>query len=172
MHVTDVWWDLLTRDGVSVATSYYSDDPDEHNAMTGRPSHARTRANIVKAFALGIDLRAGIVTAGAGQRVQQARRELEALGVTRIRVDHVRPYGRAAAGTSPDAAGLCGNCGVGLGGDRPGRERDAVCVLRMAARRKRPRAADGRYSRQPRPAGDRAADPRYPPPDHRLRSRR
>lgn len=44
-HVKDSWWDLFARPEVSLATSYYSDLPDEHDAITGRRgSHARTRA--------------------------------------------------------------------------------------------------------------------------------
>jgi MoaA/NifB/PqqE/SkfB family radical SAM enzyme len=49
VHVTDSWWALLLREGASLATSYCSDQADEHNAVTGRPSHARTLANIKKA---------------------------------------------------------------------------------------------------------------------------
>lgn len=114
VHVTPEWWDVLTRYGVSVATSYYSTDPATHNAMTGRPSHRATRANIEKAAALGIPVRVGVV-AGEQNRdhVDAARRELEALGVTRIDVDHVRPFGRAASGQEPDPSRLCGQCGNG-----------------------------------------------------------
>ncbi|MER8160422.1 radical SAM protein [Streptomyces sp. NPDC094472] len=63
VHVSDKWWELLGRKGVSVATSYYSDRAVEHNAMTGRPSHTRTLANIKKALRLGISVRVGIVAA-------------------------------------------------------------------------------------------------------------
>lgn len=113
VHVTDQWWDLFVRDMVSVATSYYSDDPAQHNAMTGRPSHRVTRANIVKALDLGVRLRVGIVADSDAQRVAEARRELGDLGVTGIRVDRVRPFGRGASGRAPDPAGLCGACGNG-----------------------------------------------------------
>ncbi len=37
VHVSPRWWDLFQRAGVSVATSYYSADPAEHNAVTRRP---------------------------------------------------------------------------------------------------------------------------------------
>jgi MoaA/NifB/PqqE/SkfB family radical SAM enzyme len=112
VHVPGVWWELFQHDGVRVATSYYSAQAAEHNAVTGRPSHARTRANLAKAVGLGIPLRVGII-AGDEQRADEARRELEALGVTDIRVDHVRPFGRGAAGRAPDVSGLCGRCGTG-----------------------------------------------------------
>lgn len=111
VHVSDTWWELFQRPGASVATSYYSADPDQHNAMTGRAaSHRHTRRNIVKAVELGVPLRAGVVTAD-GQGVEEARRDLKDLGVTRIGVDRVRPFGRGADGQAPATAGLCGACG-------------------------------------------------------------
>lgn len=102
------WWELLRREGMSVATSYYSDQAAQHNKVTGRASHARTRANIAKALRLGVPLRVGIVDCGDGLRVDEARRELEQMGVTRVHVDHQRPYGRAAQGQNPRLSGLCG----------------------------------------------------------------
>ncbi|WP_243719698.1 radical SAM/SPASM domain-containing protein [Actinomadura sp. KC06] len=113
VHVTARWWDLFQRDGISVATSYYSDDPAEHNTITGRPSHRLTRANIVRAVQLGVPLRAGIIETRSGQRVAQARRDLEAIGVTRIRVDRVRRIDRAAEGQPTRTSELCGRCGDG-----------------------------------------------------------
>lgn len=113
VHVSDAWWTLLQRQGISLATSYYSHDPDRHNAMTGRPaSHRHTRRNLIKAVELGVALRVGIITADSAD-VEETRRELEDLGVTRIGVDHIRPFGRGAAGQAPDMAGLCGACGDG-----------------------------------------------------------
>lgn len=35
--VHDSWWSLFSRDGVTLATSYYSDDPEEHDRITGKP---------------------------------------------------------------------------------------------------------------------------------------
>ncbi|GLZ08735.1 hypothetical protein Acsp03_62010 [Actinomadura sp. NBRC 104412] len=107
------WWERLDRPGVSVATSYYSGDASEHNTVTGRPTHARTRANIQTAVDRGIPIRVGIIDTGDPGRVEAARRDLETIGVDRIRVDRVRPYGRAATGPGLDPAGLCGQCGSG-----------------------------------------------------------
>ncbi|MEU1803883.1 radical SAM protein [Streptomyces sp. NPDC019937] len=56
VRVTEAWWALLQRDGMSLAASYYSDAPEEHNKVTGRPSHARTLANIPKADKYGAAL--------------------------------------------------------------------------------------------------------------------
>jgi MoaA/NifB/PqqE/SkfB family radical SAM enzyme len=116
-HVKDSWWDLLACPRVSLATSYYSDDPGEHDAITGRPgSHARTLASIKEALARGIPLRASIIGLHDGQRTGQARAELAALGVTRIRTDRVRGLGRAAAtaAAGQDVSQLCGHCGRGI----------------------------------------------------------
>src|SRR5438874_12611344 len=59
VHVTAELWETFSRLGVSLATSYYSDDPVNHARITGRPSHARTRANIIEAVRRDIPLRAG-----------------------------------------------------------------------------------------------------------------
>jgi MoaA/NifB/PqqE/SkfB family radical SAM enzyme len=128
-HVKDTWWELFACPRVSLATSYYSDDPGEHDAITGRPgSHARTLANIGQAVSRGIPVRAGIIELADGQRTGQARAELEALGVTRIRTDRVRQLGRAAD-AAPDVSQLCGNCGRGVAAVLPSGD---VCPCVMA----------------------------------------
>ncbi|MDT3397340.1 radical SAM protein [Streptomyces sp. B1866] len=114
VHVPTAVWPVLERDGVSVATSYYSDDPAEHAALTGRPSHARTKANIAEALARGIPLRAGVIDIRQGQRAPQARQELAALGVQEVRVDRLRQVGRGVRTSQPDASQLCGRCASGV----------------------------------------------------------
>jgi len=113
--VPDAVWHHLSHPLVSLATSYYSDFAAEHDTVTHvTGSHARTRANIIKALELGISVRAGIVEILDGQRTGQARAELEALGVTNIKTDRMRAVGRAATGPGdPDVAELCGRCGLG-----------------------------------------------------------
>ncbi|KPI12580.1 Radical SAM domain protein [Actinobacteria bacterium OK074] len=110
--VRDQWWELFTRAGVTLGTSYYSDSPEEHDEITGRPgSYARTRDNIREAVGRGVTLRAGIVDILPGQRVTEARAELTGMGVTRIGTDRVRAVGRASLpGQSPSLGELCGRC--------------------------------------------------------------
>ncbi|WP_433233990.1 radical SAM protein [Actinomadura nitritigenes] len=113
VHIGDDWWELFAHDRVSVATSYYAADAAAHNAVTGRPSHQRTRSNIIRAISAGVRLRVGIVTTGDDTQAERAAADLRELGVTDIRVDRVRPLGRAAAGEPESPAGLCGRCGDG-----------------------------------------------------------
>ena len=110
-HIRAEWWPLLARPGVTISTSYYSDHPDEHDRITTRTgSYARTRANIVKAVARGVQVKAAITTVLPGQRVKEARAELVALGVEKVTVDGVRRVGRG--GGTCDVNELCGLCGL------------------------------------------------------------
>ncbi|MCF2527048.1 radical SAM protein [Yinghuangia soli] len=111
VHVTPAWWALFRRPGVSLATSYYSADADAHNEVTRRPSHPRTEANIITALRHGIPLRVGLIRINVDQDVNGAVAHLRDLGVTDVRVDDERPFGRAGGSTDP--AGLCGRCGDG-----------------------------------------------------------
>jgi MoaA/NifB/PqqE/SkfB family radical SAM enzyme len=123
LHIKDTVWELLACPGVSLATSWYSDDPQQHDTITGRAgSHAKTRANIAKAVRRGIPLRAGIISLDDSQRVDQAREELHAIGVTRVNVDHLREIGRGMRARTPDVSQLCGNCGRGVAAISPSGE--------------------------------------------------
>ncbi|MFJ3099781.1 radical SAM protein [Streptomyces hydrogenans] len=107
-------WPLFEDPRVSVATSYYSDDAAQHDAITGRAgSHAATRASIVEAVCRGVRLRVAIVDHGDGQRAEQARDEIQALGVSAVTIDPVRAVGRAAGGLLPSTSSLCGRCAQG-----------------------------------------------------------
>lgn len=114
VHVKPEWWDLFRRPGVSLATSYYSDDASEHNAITGRNSHRKTRANIARAVELGIPMRAGVIEVRPTQNVQAATADLLSLGVLRVGTDRLRHFGRGEqVHASRDVNELCGNCGDG-----------------------------------------------------------
>ncbi|HEV3172193.1 MAG TPA: radical SAM/SPASM domain-containing protein [Actinocrinis sp.] len=108
-------WEVFSRPGVRIATSWYSADPHAHEAITGRVgSHARTRANIAEAVRRGIPIRAGIIELGDEQGTEHARTELIALGLAEnaIGFDRLRAFGRGAAAL-PDETDTCGECGHG-----------------------------------------------------------
>lgn len=108
-------WDLFADPRVSLATSYYTGDPDKHEAVTGRRSSlARTRTNIAEAVRRSIPLRVGIIDIFDGQRTAEAETELRALGVTDISADRLRRIGRGASTPAvPSVSELCGHCGRG-----------------------------------------------------------
>jgi MoaA/NifB/PqqE/SkfB family radical SAM enzyme len=62
VRVTAAMWELFSLPGVSLATSWYSDDREQHAAITGgRDTWRQTRANIAEAVRRGIPVRAGVV---------------------------------------------------------------------------------------------------------------
>ena len=113
VHVTPALWATFAQPGVSLATSWYSDDAAEHAAVTGRPSHARTRDGIAEAVRRSIPLRVGIVGVLDRQRTQQARAALTALGVTDIGYDDLRQVGRGMRSATLSPGQLCGHCADG-----------------------------------------------------------
>nr|WP_208636059.1 radical SAM/SPASM domain-containing protein [Amycolatopsis thailandensis] len=119
VHVSDELWKVFALPGVSLATSYYSDDPAQHAAITRRPSHARTRANIAEAVRRDIPVRAGVIDLGAGQRAGQAQAELVDLGVPSVGYDRVRQVGRGVRGGRASVEQLCGRCGDGVAAISP-----------------------------------------------------
>ncbi|MEV0260687.1 radical SAM protein [Streptomyces sp. NPDC050617] len=116
VHIRPSMWRAFAHAGVTLATSYYSDDAAEHEKITGgRGSYARTRANIAEAIQRGIPLRVGVIHVLDGQHTAGALAELRRLGVTgEIGVDRVRAIGNGGT-TGPDIrdpAELCGHCGT------------------------------------------------------------
>ncbi|HEV2638866.1 MAG TPA: radical SAM protein [Actinocrinis sp.] len=116
--VSDALWDLFRQPRVHLATSYYSDEADQHDAITGRRgSFMKTRANIVRALSEGITLRIGIVVLSGDQRAAEAYVDLRAMGVPRaqINTDRARGIGRARQqlGLETGVGELCGGCGKG-----------------------------------------------------------
>lgn len=114
VHVTPPLWEVFAQQGVSLATSWYSDDPGEHAVITRRRTHALTKANIAEALRRSIPLRVGIVGVDDGQRITAAEEVLTAIGVTDISTDRLRQVGRGVRGRTAGAAELCGNCGDGV----------------------------------------------------------
>lgn len=113
VHVTPELWDLFSRPGMFLGTSWYSANPGMHAEITrSRVSYARTSANIREAVRRGIPVRGTIVEVTEDQGTEQAAAELRRLGVTDIRIRPTQGVGRAAQGASGhDVSELCGNCG-------------------------------------------------------------
>jgi MoaA/NifB/PqqE/SkfB family radical SAM enzyme len=113
VHVSPQLWSTFSQTGVSLACSYYSDSAVEHAAITRRPSHARTRANIVEALRRSIPLRVGVVGMTDEQRTDEAMKELRELGVKAVGYDHLRQFGRGVSDQFNQVDQLCGNCADG-----------------------------------------------------------
>jgi hypothetical protein len=113
VHVPEGLWEVFGRPGVSLATSWYSDDPGEHARIVGRATYARTLVNVERALRCGIPLRAGVIGFDDRQRVGAAVEQLAGLGVGSVGVDHVRGVGRGAGGREPSVGALCGQCASG-----------------------------------------------------------
>ncbi|AZM91420.1 radical SAM/SPASM domain-containing protein [Streptomyces sp. W1SF4] len=110
-HVRPAVWEAITEHGAKLATSYYSDDAAEHDAITKlRGSHRKTRANIERAVELGIPIRGGVVSLREGQRAQGAVTDLQSIGVQQVGGDRMRAFGRASQGARPQIKDLCGHC--------------------------------------------------------------
>lgn len=102
---------------VNMATSFYSDDSETHDAITGhRGSFNRTVQTLRRVQAEGLPVRVGIIetraNAGHGERAIQF---LNNLGITNIKVDVQRGVGRGAdvAVRSHPMSQLCGECWKG-----------------------------------------------------------
>lgn len=117
VHVPTRLWPILARPGASVATSFYTDDRDQHAQITGRDTLRQTMTHILTALSWGIPVRVGMVDGIIpGQRTEEGRAALEGLGVPpeQIRVDRMRLLGRPAlASGQGDMGELCGQCGRG-----------------------------------------------------------
>ncbi|MFJ2178572.1 radical SAM protein [Streptomyces sp. NPDC087851] len=113
-HISDELWAAFVEYGVKLATSYYSDEADDHDKVTGRRgAHARTRANIQRARELKIPLRGGVISVHQGQRTEEAVHDLSSLGLTVVGGDHTRRFGRGSNGVQPTVGDLCGHCAHG-----------------------------------------------------------
>ncbi len=179
VQVTPALWELFSLTGVSLATSYYSDDPGQHAAITGRRgSHARTRANLAEVVRRGIPVRVGVIDLGDAQRWKQAVAELKALGVTDVGADDMRQVGRGARNVQPSMDQLCGSCAkevLAIGPDgtaRPCvfarwpemavgnvRERSLVDIMAGSAVAEVRRQIDEHVRARPRRAANRRAGP-------------
>jgi sulfatase maturation enzyme AslB (radical SAM superfamily) len=110
------WLLSRPRPRVSIATSFYSDDPAVHDAITATPgSFERTVAAIRRLVTAGFTLRAGVVEMEANTgHFDRARSYLNRIGVEAVGFDKARQFGRAHnCETQPDMSQLCGHCSEG-----------------------------------------------------------
>lgn len=116
VHITPSLWDLFSETGVSLATSWYSDNASEHAAITNRRSFELTKASIAEAVRREIPLRVGIIGVQEGQRVDQAKQLLIDMGVdeNKIGYDNLRQVGRGVRDAQPGPDQLCGHCADGV----------------------------------------------------------
>jgi MoaA/NifB/PqqE/SkfB family radical SAM enzyme len=107
------------RNGVHVATSFYSDDPVVHEHVTqGKGSWQRTVHGIESVLAAGLTLRVGVIETernlGHGPRAIEL---LKTLGVQNARIDRERGVGRGhlvrLGGEGERYDELCGDCWKG-----------------------------------------------------------
>ena len=99
---------------IRFATSVYSDDPAEHDAITQvRSSHARTIANLRRLVERGVATRAAVIQINQAPGLEERTSAfLHRLGVTVIRVSKVSAFGRGEdlLGGPAGLDGLCGHC--------------------------------------------------------------
>jgi MoaA/NifB/PqqE/SkfB family radical SAM enzyme len=99
------------------ATSVYSDEPSEHNAITkAKLSHTQTIENLKKLIDKGIETRAGIIVIDQSKAaIERTKKFLIDLGVTHVGISETREFGRGEEILSKPArlSGLCGHCWTG-----------------------------------------------------------
>lgn len=118
-HISDELLASIVANDVRIATSFYSDDPDIHDAITTRPgSHTLTVKTIGRLLDAGVDLRVAIISMASNDaRIVETERFVRALGVVHTTVRAVQGIGRAAGEVVPimdPMAELCGACAEGL----------------------------------------------------------
>jgi MoaA/NifB/PqqE/SkfB family radical SAM enzyme len=116
-HVDDHLLRTLVEHGISIAVSFYSDDPLTHDSITKRRgSFDRTLENLRRMVSAGLPLRAGVIEMheNAGHS-PKAKLLLESIGVRDVKVDIRRNVGRGAAFPTPSEPmeALCGECWKG-----------------------------------------------------------
>jgi uncharacterized Fe-S cluster-containing radical SAM superfamily protein len=132
-HLSDELLQCLREHGVRVATSVYAASAEAHDAITkGTGSFARTIANLRKLVALGIGVRVGLIEMAQNAGLTDETLEFlrNQVGVQDIKVDHIRPFGRAGEGDNQMQA-LCGACAGGtlcIGSDG----RVSPCIMSKA----------------------------------------
>jgi MoaA/NifB/PqqE/SkfB family radical SAM enzyme len=99
------------------ATSVYSNEPSEHDAITKvKSSYAHTIRNLRRLIDKGVETRAGIIAINQSKgSIERTRKFLVDLGVKHVGVSGTRAFGRGEKVLSQGAqlSSLCGNCWKG-----------------------------------------------------------
>jgi MoaA/NifB/PqqE/SkfB family radical SAM enzyme len=104
----------LADNRVGMAVSVYADDPEVHDAVTGRTgSHRKTITNLQRMAAAGLQIRIGVIAMNLNKdRVERTVAFLRGLGFDDVGIDHARSIGRGAGVSEGDRGlqALCGEC--------------------------------------------------------------
>lgn len=117
--IKDHLWSVFVENKVSLAFSYYSTDPEQHDDVTTKKgSHKKTRNAIKHAVALGLRVRVGVIQMPeiSDESIQSTIAELKAIGVQNVGSDRMRGIGRGVVKLSAKRnpfGELCGGCGDG-----------------------------------------------------------
>lgn len=111
-RLPDQLLDVFCRYNVSIATSFYSYDPQIHDDITRQKgSFERTVTNMKRILDSGLELRAAIIEMEQNKEdLSKTWEFLEDMGVKNIGKDHIRSIGRADSDNCSDMGQLCGNC--------------------------------------------------------------
>jgi len=111
------WLGLFVELEVKLAISFYSTNPEVHDAITGvNGSYHRTLRGIDSALAAGLQVRVGIIQISqTDEEIKSAIEFLKLRGVANIGADRVRHVGRADSDNSytsltKQLEQLCGKC--------------------------------------------------------------
>jgi MoaA/NifB/PqqE/SkfB family radical SAM enzyme len=113
--INDLHLSLFKENDIKVATSFYSYNPETHDAITNtKNSYQKTIQGIIKIIASGIKLRVAIIQMDINHHdIEMSKSLLRCLGVRNITVDRERSVGRGKNNVHEKSSILddvCGNC--------------------------------------------------------------
>ena len=115
--INDNLLQIFVKYGVHIATSFYSDNPKIHDMITKHQgSFTRTVRGIKRVLAAGLPIRVGIIEMKENSgHALKAKRFLENIGVSQIKIDSQRGVGRGMRSVHllNPMAELCGECWKG-----------------------------------------------------------
>lgn len=116
VHLSDDLLHCFVEHGVCVATSVYSDNEILHDGVTRTPgSFGKTMASLRRLVSAELAVRASVIEIPGSQCESErtARFLTDEVGVQSVRIDRMRPFGRAGSGVEGGLGDLCGSCASG-----------------------------------------------------------